>query len=46
MATNMSQAKAKELLEVKDEKKAAVAVIENTVQQKEQDIHCNKITIS
>lgn len=33
-ATNLSQHKAKELLEIKTEKMAQIAVIENTVQEK------------
>ena len=44
-ATTLSQKKAKEHLDIKAEKMAQIVVIQNTVQEKEQDLHCNKMTM-
>ena len=38
-ATTLSQKKAKEHLDIKAEKMAQIVVIQNTVQEKEQDLH-------
>ena len=46
MATASAQNKAKEQMEKKQEALNQITVIQNTVQEKQQDIHCNGITIS
>lgn len=46
IATAHAQAKAKDFTEKKAEAQAKVQVLQKTVQEKEQDINCNKITIT